>query len=151
VMTRVGPGREIRIADLPMKSHERLFAERVPLPPEMRNTIQPTKRFDYAHLAEGVEAWGFRAMQVRGTPMSREEVADAWYHDEYAPVVEMLKEAGLCTERTDTDAYIAVVTLRYLLLRTHEWDEEILEALKQEMREPSSDDSEVRRLRQALE
>jgi hypothetical protein len=65
--------------------------------------------------------------------------------------VEMLKEAGLCTETTDTDAYIAVVTLRYLLLRTHEWDEQILDALKQEMREPSADDSEVRRLRRAFD
>jgi hypothetical protein len=151
VMTRVGPGREIRIADLPMKSHERLFAERVPLPPEVRNRIQPSKRFDYAHLSEGVEAWGFRAMQARGVPMSRAEVAEAWYHDEYEPLVEMLKECGLCTESTETDAYIAVVTLRYLLLRTHDWDEKVLEALKQEMREPSWEDTEVRRLRQALE
>ena len=34
VTTRVGLEREIRRADLPLKSHERLFTERVPLPPE---------------------------------------------------------------------------------------------------------------------
>ena len=151
VLTRVGPEREIRLADLPLKSHERLFAERVPLPDDLRARIRPSDRADYASLAECVEAWGFRAIQAHGTAMSRDEVALTWFHDEYEPVVEMLREAGLCTAGSETDAYMAVVTLRYLLLRTHDWDETVLAALREEMRRPSWEDTEIRRLRRSLD
>ncbi len=78
-----------------MKSDERLFYERVPLPPEARKRIHVRDASLYATLAEGVEAWGFRVMQSRGEFMTREEVAEAWYRDEYKPVVEMLSEADL--------------------------------------------------------
>jgi hypothetical protein len=62
----------------------------------------------------------------------------------------MLREAGIGTSGTETDAYMAVVSLRYLLLRTHEWDESVLERLRQEMRRPSFEDTEVGRLRKTL-
>jgi hypothetical protein len=150
VLTEVGAEREIRLSDLPLKSHERLFHERVPLPPEVRERIQPSKRSAYACLAEGVEAWGFRVMQARGEFMSREEVAETWFREEYDPVVEMLREVGLAGSGSETDAYMAVVTLRYLLLRTHEWDESVLEALREEMRQPSWEDTEIRQLRRSL-
>lgn len=83
--------------------------------------------------------------------MTRAEVSGAWSHEEYEPVVEMLREAGLAGSGAETDAYMAVVSLRYLLLRTREWDERVLEALRQEMRSPSYEDTEIRRLRRALE
>ena len=150
VLTEVGLEREVRLADLPLKSHERLFFERVPLPAQARDRIRPSKRSTYATLAEGVEAWGFRAIQARGEPMTREEVARAWFCDEYEPVVEMLRDAGVATAATETDAYAAVVGLRYLLLRTHEWDEEILERVRREIRRPSWEDTEVRKLRREL-
>jgi hypothetical protein len=150
VITEVGPEGDIRLKDLPMKTHERLFHERVPLPPEARGRIRPSKRSDYADLAESVEAWGFRAMQARGEFMTREEVAQAWLEEEYVPVVEMLREADLLGSGTETDAYMAVVSLRYLLLRTHEWDDAVLEALREEMEHPSYEDTEVRRLRKQL-
>jgi hypothetical protein len=150
IITEVGPGPEIRARDLPLKSHERLFFERVPLPADVRDRIQPTKRTDYAKLAEGVEAWGMRAMQARGTFMTREEVAKAWFDEEYDPVVQMLREVGLTGHGTETDAYMSVVTLRYLLLRTHRWDEQVLEALREQMQQPSWEDTEVKRLRRTL-
>ena len=150
IVTEVGAGREIRPRDLPLKSHERLFFERVPLPQELRGRIRPTTRNAYAKLAEGVEAWGFRAMQARGVFMSREEVAGAWFDEEYEPVVRMLAEVGVAAEGTETDAYMAVVTLRYLLLRTHRWDETVLEAVREQMRKPAWEDTEVRRLRRTL-
>jgi hypothetical protein len=151
VITRVGPEREITLADLPLKSHERLFFERVPLPQELRAHIRPSNRSAYAGLAEGVEAWGFRLIQATGEPLSREEVAERWYHEEYEPVVNMLKEAGVCGDGNETDAYMAVVTLRYLLLRTHDWDESVLEALRQEMQRPSWENTEIRQLRKSLD
>jgi hypothetical protein len=150
VITEVGPEREIRLRDLPLKSHERLFHERVPLPPEARGRISPSHRSAYACLAEGVEAWGFRLMQARGEFMTREEVAEAWFREEYEPVTEMLREAGIARKGNETDAYMAVVSLRYLLLRTHDWDEAVLDALREEMRSPSWEDTEVRRLRRTL-
>ena len=150
IVTEVGAGRDIRPGDLPLKTHERLFFERVPLPAEQRDRVRPSTRTAYAALAEGVEAWGFRAMQARGVFLTREDVARAWYEEEYEPLVEMLAEVGLTGEGTETDAYMAVVTLRYLLLRTHRWDEHVLEAVREQMRQPSWEDTEVRRLRRTL-
>lgn len=150
VITEVDPDRGIRLADLPLKSHERLFYERVPLPPEARHRIRPSKRSAYACLAEGVEAWGFRHMQARGQFLTREEVARDWLREEYEPVVEMLREVGIADDDNETDAYAAMVSLRYLLLRTHEWDDVVLDRLRQEMRDPSWEDTEIRRLRKEL-
>lgn len=150
VITEVDPDQGIRLADLPFKTHERLFYERVPLPAEARGRIRPSKRSAYPLLAEGVEAWGFRVTQIRGEFMTRVEVAEAWFREDYVPVVEMLREAGLANDGNETDAYAAVVSLRYLLLRTHEWDDEVLERLRLEMQNPSWEDTEVRRLRKEL-
>ena len=41
VITEVDPEQGIRLADLPLKSHERLFFERVPLPPEAQAAHPP--------------------------------------------------------------------------------------------------------------
>jgi hypothetical protein len=151
VQTEVGAGREITLKDLPLKSHERLFYERVPLPANARQRIQLSDRWRYAGLAEGVEAWGFRAMQARKQFMSRPEVAEAWFQEEYEPVVEMLREAGLLGRGTETEAYMRVATLRYLLLRTHEWDDEVIERLRRELeRPPEDEDTMVHRLRREL-
>jgi hypothetical protein len=150
IVTEVGAGRDIRPQDLPLKTHERLFFERVPLPLDVRDRVRPSTRTAYAQLAEGVEAWGFRAMQARSVFMTREEVAKAWFEEEYEPVVQMLAEAGVTGDASETDAYMAVVTLRYLLLRTHRWDETVLEAVREQMRHPSWEDTEVKRLRRTL-
>ena len=151
VLTEVGADREITLSDLPLKSHERLFYERVPLPAEARERIQLSDRWRYAGLAEGVEAWGFRAMQARGEFMSRREVAETWFREEYEPVVEMLREAGLTGKGTETEAYMQVATLRYLLLSTHEWDDEVIERLRREMERPPVDaDTMVHRLQREI-
>ena len=79
IVTEVGADAGISPRDLPLKSHERLFFERVPLPAPMRERIKLSNGFDYAGLAEGVEAWGFRLMQAREEFISREEVARTWF------------------------------------------------------------------------
>jgi hypothetical protein len=56
----------------------------------------------------------------------------------------------LTSEGSETDAYMAVVTLRYLLLRTHRWDETVLEALREQMQQPAWEDTEVKRLRRTF-
>jgi hypothetical protein len=152
VITELGADRAIRMHDLALKSHERLFFERVPLAPDERAQIDLKDEWRYAALAESVEAWGFRAIQARGSQaMSRAEVASAWFHDEYLPVVEMLREADLIRRGTETETYMRVSHLRYLILRTHSWDDEVIEAVRRELESPSwEEDTMVRRLRKEL-
>jgi hypothetical protein len=151
VLTEVGLNRELTIADLPLKSHERLFRERVPLPPAAREKIELSDEWRYAALGEAVEAWGFRVMQEHGDFLTREQVAEAWFRDEYEPVVRMLREAGLVRKGSETEAYMRLAALRYLVLRTHVWDDAVIEQLRQELDRPSwDDDTMVRQLRKEL-
>jgi hypothetical protein len=151
IVTAVKPERGTSLRDLALKSHERLFFERVPLPAEARARIRLGNGFEYGALAEGVEAWGFRAMQASGEFMTREQVAAAWFEQEYEPVVEMMREAGLCGHGSETEAYTRLASLRYLLLRTHEWNDEVFERLREELARPRRDeDTAVHRLRRGL-
>jgi hypothetical protein len=131
VETRVPLDSETRISDLPLKDHERLFFERVPLPVEARSRIDVSDPWRYGRLAEAIEAWGYRAMQERGSFMDRPEVARRWFADEYEPVTEMLRAGELMAEgETETDAYMRVAGDRYRVLRTHEWSNEVLDELR---------------------
>ena len=152
VLTELGADRKIRMRDLPLKSHERLFFERVPLTDEARERIHLSDEWRYAALAEAVEAWGFRASQARNQQLSRQEAAEAWFREEYEPVVEMLREAQLVPKGvSDTEAYMKVAQLRYLILRTHEWTDDVIEAIRRDLEHPGlEDDTMVRRLRREL-
>jgi hypothetical protein len=129
VRTRVGADRTITLADLPLKSHERVFHERVPLPADARARIQLTDPWDYGELAESVEAWGFRVAQQHHEELDRAENARLWFETEYQPVVDMLREARMIGARTETEAYMRVIAERYRLLRTHRWDDDVLQQL----------------------
>ena len=97
-----------------------------------------------------MEAWGFGAIQVSGERMSQAEVAQAWFHDEYELMVSMLREADLIGG-TETETYMRVAHLRCLILRTHNWDDEVIEAVRRELETPSwEEDTMVRRLRKEL-
>jgi hypothetical protein len=84
--------------------------------------------------------------------LSRSEVAEEWYDDEYRPVVEMLREAELIRPgMTETEAYMRVAHLRYLLLRTHDWDDAVIEAVRHDLEAPGiEEDTMVRTLRREL-
>jgi hypothetical protein len=130
IVPAVGPGEDLRLGDLPLKSHERVFAERVPLPPAVRGRIRLSDPWHYGALAEGVEAWGFRTMQEREELLTREQVAEEWFRLDYEPIVASLTEAGIVGRgETETEAYMRVVTERYRLLRSHDWNEDVLERL----------------------
>ena len=132
IRTRVRLGRDLRVSDLPLKGHERLFRERVPLGREERSRLTVSDPWDYGALAEGVEAWGFRAMQDRGSFMDRREVAHLWFTSEYLPVVETLRAGGLVEPgETEADAYMRITAMRYRVLRTHEWSDEVLDELRE--------------------
>lgn len=130
VLTAVGADRDLRLEDLPIKGHERVFAERVPLPPNMRAKVELRTAEDFGELAEMVEAWGFRYMQLRGRMLDRRETAQAWFTEEYEPAVELLRQTGLLTGGSDTEAYVRLSAERYRLLRNHSWDESVIERLR---------------------
>src|SRR5205085_67306 len=109
-----------------LKTHERVFFERVPIPEEARREITLSDPWDYAVLAEGVEAWGFRAINDLGEPLDRPATARRWLEAEYRPVVEMLHEAGLVQGCTETEAYMRIAAERYRLMRTHAGSDEVL-------------------------
>lgn len=133
VRTRVGAGHDLLRADLALKSHERVFLERVPLPPPARERVRPSDPWAFAELAEGIEAWGWRWTQEHGQLMDRGELARRWYEEEYVPVVTLLRDAGMLGRGTEADAYLRVGGDRYRLLRTHEWSEDVLARLRAEM------------------
>jgi hypothetical protein len=127
VATRVDADHALRLSDLPLKSHERVFFERVPLAHDARAEIALTDPWDYAALAEAVEAWGFRAAHSRCETLDRELTASLWLETEYRPVVAMLRESGLVRGCTEAEAYLSVAEERYRLVRTHDWSDEVLQ------------------------
>jgi hypothetical protein len=140
VRTKLGAERELRLRDLPLKRHEREFRERVPLPPGMRERIRFSDEWRYAQLATLVEAWGFRASHDRGHLLGRPEMAETWFRDEYEPVTAVLTEAGVGGAGTETERYLRIAMLRYLLFQTHEWTDDVVERLLGEVRPPSAED-----------
>ena len=119
-------------ADLLVRDHERMFRSRVPLPPEAIAQLEVSDPWSWAELGENVEAWGFRAMQHLGQFLGRGEVALRWFHEEFTPVVHILRAADLLGSRTDAEAYMAVAAERYRLIRTHEWTDEVIERLSRD-------------------
>jgi hypothetical protein len=129
VTTRVEADPAITHASLPTKSLEREFFERVPLPDNAREEIRFADSWDFAVLAEAVEAWGFRASQARGEALDRLDTALLWLDTEYRPVIAMLREADLLGNGTESEAYLRVAEERYRLMRTHSWSDDVLHRL----------------------
>jgi hypothetical protein len=125
-----------RRGDLLLKSYERIFRSRVPLPAQAYAKIQVTDPWSYAELGEAVEAWGFRLMQHEHQFLDRAEVARRWLAEEYIPVMRILRAAGLIGSATDAEAYMVIARERYRLMRTHEWNDEVIEELRRRLRPP---------------
>jgi hypothetical protein len=138
--TKVGAARELRLRDLPVKHHERVFFERVPLPSAAHARIKLSDEWRWSRLAALIESWGFRASHARGRLLSREEMAQAWFEEEYEPVVRALHEAQIGGPGTETERDLRIAMLRYLLLYTDEWSDDVVERLVGEVRPPSADD-----------
>ena len=117
-------------SDLLVKDYRRIFLERVPLVGDARAAVQLTDPWDYAELAESVEAWGFRVMQDEGAYLDRATVARRWYEEEFVPVVRMAREADMIDTETDAESYMWVACERYRLIRTHRWDDDVIAALR---------------------
>ncbi|WP_158885368.1 chromosome partitioning protein ParB [Amycolatopsis anabasis] len=130
VRTKLNPSGIRYRGDLIVKDYRRLFLERVPLTGQARASVLVSDPWDYAQLGEHVEAWGFRLMQDECAYLDRPTIAKRWYDEEYVPVVEMLRQADLIGARTETEAYLWVASERYRLIRTHRWDDDVIETLR---------------------
>jgi hypothetical protein len=137
VRTKLGAGPELQMSDLPLKAHERVFNERVPLPAAARDRIQLSDEWRYAQLANLIESWGYRASLQRERLLPRHELALLWFREEYEPLVEMLREAGLGGGGTETERYLRVAMLRFLILQRHDLSEDLAERLAGEVKHPS--------------
>jgi hypothetical protein len=134
VQTQIAPAGIRGRRDLLVKSYERIFRARVPLPAEKLAKITVTDPWSYAVLGEAVEAWGFRCMQDKGRFLNRAEIAQRWYAEEYLPVVRMMRAADLIGSRTEAEAYMRVAAERYRLILTHDWNDEVIERLRHTIR-----------------
>ncbi len=134
VTTRLSPEGVRYRGDLLMKDYRRLFLERVPLAREARAAITLSDPWEYAELAEAIEAWGFRLMQDEGRFLDRTEIARRWHDEEFVPVVRMLRQAGLIETQTEAKAYMWVACERYKLMRTHRWDDDVIETVRDNRR-----------------
>jgi len=134
VLTAV-PAKGIRYrGDLLLKSYERIFLSRVPLPAQAYVRIKVTDPWSYAELGEAVEAWGYRLMQHERKFLDRAEVARRWFAEEFIPVTRILHAADLVGSSSDAEAYMGIARERYRLMRTHEWTEEVIEELQRQLR-----------------
>jgi len=132
ILTKVGLEKSIRLGDLPLKSQERLFRERVPLDRERWERMRVTDPDLYGALAEGVEAWGFRLMQREGAFIDRQTVAARFFEEEFVPAVDLLRQAGLVDHyATEADAYCRLTWERWRLLQTQEWSDEALDLVRE--------------------
>jgi hypothetical protein len=127
------PATCLTLADLPLKAHERVFFERVPLPPAARARIALSDPSRYGQLADAIEAWGYRRERQRDERLSREQLAAAWLTEEYDPVVAALAELRLCQTHTQAEAYLCVATERYRLLHTTDWTDHAWEQRAHEL------------------
>jgi hypothetical protein len=134
VKTKLDPSGIRYRGDLIVKDYRRLFLERVPLTGHARASIVVSEPWHYAKLGEHVEAWGFRLMQDESTFLDRATVARRWYEEEYVPVVEMLRQADMVRDRTEAEAYMWVAAERYRLIRTHRWDDDVIETVRSQAR-----------------
>lgn len=130
VQTLLEPRDFGRRTDLEMKLWRKLFLQRVPLEKSWRAKVTVSEPYAYGVLAEMVEAWAARRMMAEAELMDKQEMARRWLEEEYAPVLELMVEAGLKGEdETEADAYMRIAGERYRLIREHLWDREIMEQI----------------------
>lgn len=117
-------------ADLERKYWRRLMLERVPFTGEARAAVAVDDPFDYGVIAETVEAWAARTMHDEGAYFDKPTMAARWYAEEFRPVVDMIEEAGVRGEdERPAAAYLRVAGERYRLIREHEWNAEVMDAV----------------------
>jgi len=122
-------------ADLELKFWRRLMLQRVPFTGEARAAVAVDHPAQYGEIAEAAEAWAARTMHAEGAYMDPGTMAARWYAEEFRPVVDMIEEAGVRgDDERPAEAYLRVACERYRLIREHEWNAEVIQAVKKSRR-----------------
>jgi hypothetical protein len=117
-------------ADLERKYWRRLMLQRVPFTGEARAAVAVDDPVDYGIIAETVEAWAARTMHAEKAYFDKPTMAARWYAEEFKPVVQMIEDAGVRgDDERPAAAYLRVAGERYRLIREHEWNAEVMEAV----------------------
>lgn len=98
IMTLVCVNRCLTIADLPAKAAERAFLERVPLAEDARVGFRLDRPDRWRELADAAEAWGFRQHLAGRDLRDRGELADRWWAEEVAPLLDGLRSRGVLVD-----------------------------------------------------
>ena len=125
-------GRDLRVSDLPLKDHERLFRERVPLTARgARAGSRSPTRGTSASWPRRSRPGASAMMQERGTFMDRREVAPALVRGGVRAGLGDAARRRADRARRDGDRRLHARGRRALpLLRTHEWSDEVLDDLR---------------------
>jgi hypothetical protein len=129
VHTRRPATADLSVRELQLIRHEREFHERVPLPATARGRMRIEEGWRYDQLSTHVESWAFRASQREGRLLSRAEAAEAWFREEYEPIVDVLDEFDIGGQGTETTRYLRIVKLRNLLMQDRGWSDAVIERL----------------------
>ena len=140
VATAVHADSELRAGDLGLKRHERMFHERVPLPPACASGSCFSDEWRYAQLA----ASSSHGASGPATPASSCSAASrrrsCGSRRSTSPSSPCSSEADVGGEGTEAERYLRVALLRYLLLYTNDWSDDVAERLLGEVRPPSGGD-----------
>lgn len=102
----------VRAAHLASKAAERRFLERVPLPPELRRGLWLDDPAQWMRLADAAEAWALRWSSRNGRTPQPRELADNWWTEEVAPVLDWLRAAGVGLDLPDVQLYVTALMVR---------------------------------------
>ena len=136
VETRLPLSEDTLVSDLPLKDHERLFRERVPLPAEARERISVDGPVGLRRARRGRRGVGLpRDAEPRHLHGSRRGRAPLVRGGVRARSSSCCGTGDLIAEgETETEAYLRVARDRYRVLRTHEWSDDVLEQLRRDER-----------------
>jgi hypothetical protein len=95
----------LTIADLPAKSAERMFLERVPLPDDVRVGLRLLSPREWSELADAAEQWG-ATTRDRALAADRCRLAQQWWEHEVLPVVDELRCRGVRTDDGEIASYL---------------------------------------------
>jgi hypothetical protein len=97
----------LTVAHLRSKAAERKFLERVPLAERVRVGLWLDDPKDWFRMADSAEAWGFRRGLSGRDEDARAKFAAAWWDEEVMPVVNELRDKGVCSPPRDIQTYLS--------------------------------------------
>jgi hypothetical protein len=112
ICTVATAGRCLTMADLPAKTAERLFLERVPLPYDVRWGLWLDEPAGWMRLADAAESWAWRESEAGCCWDDDAHRAADWWQQEVLAVLALLRRRGIHPSDVDVDAYLRALRER---------------------------------------